>query len=140
VQRLIKAERRRRIEKKFEDHGIKILLTARLLPPLRTGVFMIAGAIRYPFARFLLADLGYAIVGVGVFFFGSQALIALLLQVGHWAVYIAAVAIGGFLLYRYYCQLRKRELGSAPPVSILEVPAPVEEKVAVSAEQAPTVR
>src|ERR1700730_12983394 len=39
VQRLINNERRQRIEKRFEDHGIKILLTARLLPPLRTGVF-----------------------------------------------------------------------------------------------------
>src|SRR5262249_51351412 len=83
VQRLMSTERRRRIEKRFTNHGIKILLTARLLPPLRTGVFLIAGAVRYPLSRFLLADLCYAVVGVGIFFFGSQALIALLEEVGH---------------------------------------------------------
>jgi membrane protein DedA with SNARE-associated domain len=136
VQRLIKAERRQRIEKSFEEHGIKILLTARLLPPLRSGVFLIAGAIRYPFARFVLADLAYAIVGVGFFFFGSQALISLLLQVGHWAVYLAAVGIVGFLLYRYYRHLQARELRGAakPPISILEVPAPVQQPPDVSPE------
>jgi membrane protein DedA with SNARE-associated domain len=126
VKRLIKEDRRKRIEQRFEGHGIKILLTARLLPPLRTGVFLIAGAIRYPFSRFLLADLGYAVVGVGVFFFGGQALIALVMQVGHVAAYLVAAAIGGFLLYRYYRHLRRCELqgGAQPPVSILEVPAP----------------
>ncbi len=122
VQRVIKPERRQRIEKRFEEHGIKILLTARLLPPLRSGVFMIAGAIHYPFLRFLLADVAVALVGVSIFFFGSQALVALLLMAGHWAVYAAAVAGALFVLVRYYRHLRKRELsGAPPPISVLEV-------------------
>src|SRR5439155_24287983 len=45
VQRVVSAERRLRIEKGFHEHGVKLLLLARLLPPLRTGVFLIAGAI-----------------------------------------------------------------------------------------------
>jgi membrane protein DedA with SNARE-associated domain len=142
VKHLIKADRRQRIEKRFDNHGIKILLTARLLPPLRTGVFLIAGAIRYPFSRFVLADLGYAIVGVGVFFFGSQSLIALLKQAGHAAVYIAAAVIAAFLLYRYYKHLRTRELrGSAqPPESIVETPAPAPEQHEVSQEHPSVAR
>jgi membrane protein DedA with SNARE-associated domain len=142
VQRIIKADRRQQIEKRFEDHGIKILLTARLLPPLRTGVFLIAGAIRYPFTGFLLADFGYALVGVSFFFFGSHALIALLLRVGHMAVYLAAVVIIGLLLYGYYHHLGTRELRGAtePPISILEAPAPVQEQPGVSQEHSSAAR
>ena len=124
VQRIVKPERRQRIEDKFHGHGLKILLTARLLPPLRTGVFIIAGAIHYPFTRFLIADCAYAVVGVGIFFFGSAWAIELLKYVGHWLIYVAAVLLGIYLLYHYYNHLRKRELrGTAePPVSVLEVP------------------
>jgi membrane protein DedA with SNARE-associated domain len=134
AQRLIAPERRQRIETLFQEHGIKLLLTARLLPPLRTGVFLIAGAIRYPFARFLLADGVYAVFGVGLFFFGSQWLIALVLRAGHWAIPLGAVALGAFLLYRYYAHLRQRELkAGTQPVSVLEVTPPVTEESAAPA-------
>jgi len=126
VKKLIKEERRQRLEVHFAEHGMKILLTARLLPPLRTGVFMVAGAVRYPYPKFLAADAIYAVVGVGLFFFGSQWLISLLMWAGHWAVYAAGGGIAVFLLYRYYRHLRARELrGTAePPASVLEMPPP----------------
>src|SRR5262249_50914948 len=80
VKRVISDQRRKRIERKFAAHGVRILLMARLLPPLRTGIFIMAGAIRFSFVRFLLADLAYAVVGVGVLFFAGQWVIAL----AHW--------------------------------------------------------
>jgi membrane protein DedA with SNARE-associated domain len=124
VNRLIKPERRQRLEETFHGHGLKLLLTARLLPPLRTGVFIIAGAIRFSFVRFLLADACFAVIGVGVLFFGGQGLIALIKEAGHWGVYLAAGAVGLYGLYRYYRYLRRRELKVAPPpASILELPA-----------------
>jgi membrane protein DedA with SNARE-associated domain len=123
VNRIIRPDRRRRIENRFQDHGMKILLTARFLPPLRTGIFIIAGAIHYPFQRFLAADAAYALVGVGVFFFGSAGLIELLHRAGHWLVYVVAGALAIYGLYRYYKHLQKRELKVAPPpVSVLELP------------------
>lgn len=126
VRRVVRPERRARIERRFADHGIKILLTARLLPPLRTGVFLIAGAIRYSFPRFVAADAGFAVVGGGLFFFGSSWAVALMRLAGHWSVYVLAVVVAGYLLYRYYRRLQDREktLGAAaPPVSVLELPA-----------------
>jgi membrane protein DedA with SNARE-associated domain len=125
VQRIINLERRQRIEERFKGHGMKILLTARLLPPLRTGVFVTAGAIHYPFLRFLLADAVYAVFGVGVFFFASAWLIDLLRMAGHWAIYIVGFAAAIYGLYRYYRYLRKRELKTTPqpPISVLELPA-----------------
>jgi membrane protein DedA with SNARE-associated domain len=123
VKRIVKPERRQRFEERFHEHGIKILLTARLLPPLRTGVFILAGSLHFPFWRFLIADGLYAVFGVGLFFFGSTGVIALLHRIGHWVVYPVAAVVGLYLLYRYYRRLKTRELQgpAAPPVSVLDV-------------------
>jgi membrane protein DedA with SNARE-associated domain len=127
VRRIVKPDRRRRIEDRFKKHGLKLLLTARLLPPLRTGVFLLAGALRYSFATFLLADAIYAVVGVGLFFFLGTGLVELLHRLGHWGWYLAAGAVVLYLLYRYYRYLQAREAkGDAPPVSVLEVVVPEE--------------
>ncbi len=125
VKRLINAERRQRIETKFSEHGIKLLLMARLLPPLRTGVFITAGAIRYPFVRFVACDAAYAVVGVGIVYFGGTGVIEALKYAGHWAVYALAGVLGLYGLYRYYRYLKEREVrqGARPPASILELPA-----------------
>jgi membrane protein DedA with SNARE-associated domain len=124
VQKILSAERRQRIEHRFEQHGMKILLLARLLPPLRTGVFLIAGASKYAFFKFVLADLIYAVFGVGLFFFGGAYLVELIKMSGHLAVYIVAVPVVGYGLYRYYRYLRDREIKAEPkpPVSILQGP------------------
>jgi membrane protein DedA with SNARE-associated domain len=124
VQRIVHAERRQRIEARFHQHGIKLLLLARLLPPLRTGVFVTAGAIRFPFVRFLIADGIYAVIGVGLFFFGSTWLIEFVKQAGQWVLYVVAGLVVAYGLYRYYRYLREREQKTAPPpVSVLELPA-----------------
>ncbi len=122
---LINQERRQRIEGKFSQHGIGLLLMARLLPPLRTGVFVTAGAIRYSFVRFVAADVGYAIIGVGLFFLGSTWLIDVVSSIGHWVAYVVAVLLGIYILFRYYRFLKKREAAGrpVPPISVLELPA-----------------
>ncbi|MER3416585.1 MAG: hypothetical protein C4297_10285 [Gemmataceae bacterium] len=71
IRGLLSDDQRSRIEAGFHRHGVWILLTARLLPGLRTAVFMVAGAARFPFARFILADGVFAVFGVGFFFFGT---------------------------------------------------------------------
>ena len=48
---------------------------------------------------------------------------ALFKEAGHGAVWIAAVPLIGYGLYRYYRYLKRREERPAPPVSILESPA-----------------
>src|SRR3954462_5878815 len=106
---MMNAERRQRIEAKFHRHGIKLLLVARFLPPLRTGIFLIAGASRFSLAKFLLADGLYAVFGVGLFFLGGTWLIDLIRHSGHLAVYILAVPALGYGLYRYYRYLKQRE-------------------------------
>jgi membrane protein DedA with SNARE-associated domain len=126
VQKILKPERLARLRGGFGQHGVKILLTARLVPPIRAGAFILAGAVRYSFPRFLLADGIYAVFGITIIFFGSTGVVALLRQVGWWAVLVFAICVGGYMLYRYYIQVRRRAtIDSAPPlvVSVLELAA-----------------
>jgi membrane protein DedA with SNARE-associated domain len=124
VQRIIKPERRQRFEHLFHSHGTKILLTARLLPPLRTGVFVVAGALSFPFVHFVIADAIYAVFGVGLLFFCGAGLLSLLHQyVHHWLTYLVAAGVIAYLVYRYYRRLRVREVRLSTP-ELVTVPAP----------------
>ncbi|MBX9582297.1 MAG: DedA family protein [Gemmataceae bacterium] len=123
VQKVLSTERRQRLEGRFHSHGMKLLVMARFLPPLRTGIFLIAGAARYSFVKFLTADLVYAVVGVGALFFGGSLVLDLVHRVGYRAIWFAVVPLVGYGLYRYYRYLKKREAGAAPPVSVLQDPA-----------------
>jgi len=66
--RVLTPERFLKIEQNFEKYGIRILLIARLVPGIRTPVFISAGIVRLPFHKFLLADALYAIPGVNLIF------------------------------------------------------------------------
>jgi membrane protein DedA with SNARE-associated domain len=122
VQKVMNTERRQRIEGHFAQHGMKLLILARFLPPLRTGVFLIAGASRYSFAKFLIADLLYAVFGVGLFFFFGTWIMGWIHRFESTAVFIAAVLVMCYGLWMYYKLLRRREIRNAPraPISILE--------------------
>jgi membrane protein DedA with SNARE-associated domain len=120
---VLSPERRRRLEDRFHRHGMKFLLLARVLPPLRTGVFVMSGSIRYPLIRFLIADLSYAVVGVGLVFFGGAAAMSVVHGLGGWLMLAIAVAVGAYLLHRYYGQLRRLELKAS--VEVTEAVAPV---------------
>jgi len=124
VQKFISSERRLRLEGYFTKHGMKLLILARFFPPLRTGVFLIAGAAKYSYLKFLIADLVYAVVGVGLFFFCGTWIVELLKRFESTAIFIVAVVVCGYGLYMYYQLLRRRELSLAPqpPVSVLQGP------------------
>jgi membrane protein DedA with SNARE-associated domain len=124
VQKVLSVERRQRIEGRFAKNGLALLILARFLPPLRTGVFLIAGATRYSFAKFLLADVIYAVVGVGTLFFFGAWVLALIHQFESTALFVAALAVMCYGLWMYYKLLRRRDVarGALPPVSVLQGP------------------
>lgn len=72
--RIITPEKREQIEKNFHDRGIMILLGARLLPGIRGPIFIMAGVLRVPLGRFLIADAIYAIPLVNILFWLSYFL------------------------------------------------------------------
>lgn len=144
VNRMLSPERRQRLEAQFHDHGVKFLLLSRLLPPLRTGVFLVAGSIRYPLAKFLMADAAYGIIGVGFIFFGGTALLEAAHQLGGWIVLGVALTITAYALYRYYRYLKTAELKAAIKMLAAVAPAALDEPAEKAAkegslsEQSPT--
>ncbi|MBN9117575.1 MAG: DedA family protein [Planctomycetes bacterium] len=124
VQKFLSTQRRQRIEGYFTQHGMKLLVLARFLPPLRTGVFLIAGATRYSFVKFLIADFTYAVVGVGALFFFGTAVLALVHRFESTAVFLAAILVMCYGLFMYYKLLRRRDWtgGTRPPVSVVQGP------------------
>ncbi|AWM38577.1 hypothetical protein GobsT_32450 [Gemmata obscuriglobus] len=72
--RIVTPEKREQIEKNFHDRGIMILLGARLLPGIRGPIFVMAGVLKVPLGRFMLADVIYAIPLVNIMFWLSYFL------------------------------------------------------------------
>jgi membrane protein DedA with SNARE-associated domain len=113
VQRyVIKPEKRAKIERNFQKYGIRILLGVRILPGVRAPVFVMAGVVRLPLHRFLIADGLYAIPGVSLLFglaywFTDQVVEAvqnLERQIGSAKPYLilaGLAAVGLWLLYEY---------------------------------------
>jgi membrane protein DedA with SNARE-associated domain len=69
MRRLLPPERFQRIQKNFRKYGVLILLFARILPGIRSPIFLSAGILKLPVRRFILADGIYAIPGVSLLFF-----------------------------------------------------------------------
>ena len=108
VNRVLPPKRRAKLENEFHRHAVKILLLGRLLPGTRTGVFLTAGSVRYPFLRFLVVDGLTAILSVGCVFFGSyflmQSFTLLLGEVNRFRSAIlvfVGVALTLYLLWRF---------------------------------------
>jgi membrane protein DedA with SNARE-associated domain len=76
---LVNAQREARVEQMIRRHGAKVLFVARFLVGLRAAVYLTAGILRMPLARFLLIDLCCASVVVSSFYllsfhFGQEIL------------------------------------------------------------------
>jgi membrane protein DedA with SNARE-associated domain len=67
--RMVPRAKRERIEQNFDHYGLNILLFGRLLPGIRSPLFITAGTMRLPVSRFVLADGLGAVVGNGILFF-----------------------------------------------------------------------
>jgi membrane protein DedA with SNARE-associated domain len=134
---LLGPERLLSIERNFEQYGVQILLFARMTPGIRAPIFLTAGIIRLPMARFVLADGLYAVPGVSLLFFLGywlgDSILNLVTQVEHvksWITVGVVAAIGIYVLYRF---LRKPVVTGDPK----EMP-PVVGPVTTTIEKAAT--
>jgi len=106
--RILPREKQAKIQENFEKYGIMILLGARLTPGIRTPVFIMAGVLRMPVQRFLLADALYAVPGVNLFFwlaywFTDQFVEAIQAVDRHRPIVVVAVlsAVVGIVIYKF---------------------------------------
>ena len=129
--RVLPPEKRAEIEANFHKNGIMILLGARLTPGIRTPVFFMAGLLKMPMSRFLLADFLYAIPGISFLFwlaylFTDQFVAAVHAVEKHRSQAVLAVlaAVGGVVLYRFSLS-RKLSSGDVDAIPALNKPAAV---------------
>ncbi|GIW83755.1 MAG: VTT domain-containing protein [Gemmataceae bacterium] len=115
--RLLPPDKREQIERNFAARGILVLLGARLLPGIRTPIFLMAGVLRVPLLRFLIADGIYAIPLVNLLFWLSYVLTDQVLvvfrqiqkvQEEYRPLVIVAVlsAVAGVLVHKYLLSRR----------------------------------
>lgn len=71
VRRILPPQKQEEIRGNFHKHGVKVLLFARILPGVRSPIFIMAGVMKLPLRSFILADGIYAIPGVSLLFFLS---------------------------------------------------------------------
>jgi membrane protein DedA with SNARE-associated domain len=69
VKRIIPEDKKIKIEGNFHRYGVWVLLFARLLPTIRSPIYIMAGVTRVPFSLFVMADGLYAVPGVSLLFF-----------------------------------------------------------------------
>lgn len=69
MKRVLPHDKKLKIEENFHRYGVWVLLFARLLPTIRSPIYIMAGVMRVPFSLFVLADGLYAIPGVSLLFF-----------------------------------------------------------------------
>lgn len=129
VKKVISDERREKIIDGFHTHGIKFLVSGRLLPGVRTAIFIVAGAIHYPFLRFLVADL-VSIPVISLFFFGSvwaaewiSWLIDNLHNAQNIVLLVLIAGVAAFGAWRYVCFIRRRTKANdfaAPHIPVIE--------------------
>src|SRR5262245_4994379 len=126
--RFLSPERFQQIEKNFHDYGIRILLIARLLPGIRTPVFLSAGIVKLPFRRFILPDALYAIPGVNLIFWLAywltDAFMALLYQVESYRE-LAIVAILSFVAGFITATFVRRPIATGSPSDLPVLGKPV---------------
>lgn len=127
--RILPPEKQAKIEANFHKNGILILLGARFTPGVRSPVFLMAGVLKMPIQRFLLADALYAIPGINLLFwlayvFTDQFVAAVHAVERHRPMAIAAVvaAVGGVILYKL---LSNRNLSEGNVEEIPTVMKPV---------------
>jgi membrane protein DedA with SNARE-associated domain len=101
-------EREKLLEYMIHEHGVKVLFVARFLVGIRSPVYLTTGILKFPFVRFILADLLCASVVILLFFglsyyFGEA--------VGQWirnaeygltVVVVIGLIIAAIMAWRHY--------------------------------------
>lgn len=128
--KLVPVDKQAQIEKNFAERGIWVLLGARLLPGIRTPIFIMAGVLRVPLGRFLLADGLYAIPLVNVLFwlsyFLTDQMLVIFNKINEYKSLVAVAVLSGIAgaLIQKYIISRSVSTGEAPHVpAVIAKPA-----------------
>jgi membrane protein DedA with SNARE-associated domain len=108
-ERMVPRAKRLEIEQNFERYGVNILLFGRLLPGIRSPLFLTAGTMRLSISRFVIADALGAVLGNSLlfflaFWFGDQFkefVNRVEDRAKPLSILIAIIVVGAFFLYHF---------------------------------------
>lgn len=123
--RILPPDKQAKLRSEFHKRGIWVLLSARLLPGIRSPVFIMAGVVRFPFYSFVIADGIYAIPGVSLLFWTAYMLTDQVLDVfkkvneyQSLATVVVLSFLAGILVYKY---IFSRRIATGEPVHVPEI-------------------
>jgi membrane protein DedA with SNARE-associated domain len=123
-------DKQEQIEKNFAERGIWVLLGVRFLPGIRAPVFIMAGVLRVPLGRFLLADAIYAIPLVNILFwlayFLTDQVLVIFYKINEYKPLVIVAVLSGIAgaLIQKYILSRHVSTGEAPHVpAVIAKPA-----------------
>ena len=113
-QRIISPDRLSNLEEKFKRWGIFVVFFGRHLLGVRAQVFLVAGVMRMPAIKFLMADAASAILTVtlmvGIGYLGGNSIEALkkdMTRFEHVAVVLLVILLMGWIVLRYFKSTKK---------------------------------
>ncbi len=81
LRRVASPEKQERVRQNLDRYGMAIFVICRLVPGIRTTMFLTAGATRLSLIRFVIADGAGALLGVSIFFFLGYGLGAQIIDI-----------------------------------------------------------
>jgi membrane protein DedA with SNARE-associated domain len=106
----------------FHRHGFKILILGRFAVGFRTAAYLTAGILKLPVLKLFLTDCFAAslstllMFGLGYVF--AHQIESSFDKLKHWLMAVVAVALGVWLLHRYYRGRQRAGLPVGPPVLV----------------------
>jgi membrane protein DedA with SNARE-associated domain len=120
--KMLSTENEAQFQQAIESHALKVMLLARFLVGIRAPVYLMTGAVRMPYRRFLVYDIISASAVVGVVFSLSYVFGDNVREwVQHAEFYATLVVlsvillVGGFVYYRHRVAVLEFVFGTDPP-------------------------
>jgi membrane protein DedA with SNARE-associated domain len=138
VGRHLSEKRLKQVHAMFERWGVWVVAVGRMFAGIRGAMVVVAGATRFTFWKFLLADGLAAVVSGGLFLFlgfvfgkNMDALLEHVEKGKHWATLAVIIIAAGFAVWYFVKQRTKKEANKQAAVALREA------EKAQAAEQQP---
>jgi membrane protein DedA with SNARE-associated domain len=114
--RIISPDRLSKLEEKFKKGDVWVILIGRHFLGLRAQVFLVAGVMRMPAIKFLIADATTALLTIalmgGIGYAGGNSIQILrkdLTRIEHIAIVVLMILFAGWLVFKYFKGSKKFE-------------------------------
>jgi len=114
LHKIISQDRLRKVEEKFERWGVLVVFFGRHLLGVRAQVFLVAGVMRMPPVKFVMADAASAILTVtlmvGIGYLGGNSIEVLkkdMARIEHVAVVLFIMLLVSWIIFRYLKGIRQ---------------------------------